>query len=152
MAKFFVRLLVLLILAAAVLGFFAAVAGAEETVRTSCAWVVGVVQFVRGLFAWPSPLSGAQALAGILLLLPFLVLIVIQACHWIFHRSWLRRANRVCYSSQGGNGPICAAKDDCLDRGAFVDHLSEVLSGPYVGNDAFYFALYGEWGSGKTSV
>lgn len=47
--------------------------------------------------------------------------------------------------------PISSFEDDLLKRGPFVDRLCAVLASAPV-NSSNVFALYGEWGSGKTSV
>lgn len=47
--------------------------------------------------------------------------------------------------------PICCAKDDILNRASFANQLAQTIIN-YNQDSSFTIGLYGEWGSGKTSV
>ena len=47
--------------------------------------------------------------------------------------------------------PITKAADDKLNRKSFADNLAQVLL-QYSFPSSFTIGLYGEWGSGKTSL
>ena len=47
--------------------------------------------------------------------------------------------------------PILKASEDKLGRKGFANHMAEAIKS-WKGNDSLCLALYGEWGSGKTSI
>lgn len=47
--------------------------------------------------------------------------------------------------------PITSRSKDLLNRSAFAESLASAIKG-WTGNDSLVIALYGSWGSGKTSV
>ena len=47
--------------------------------------------------------------------------------------------------------PITTASEDILNRGSFADSLAQTLLQSYF-SSSFAIGLYGEWGSGKTSL
>ena len=47
--------------------------------------------------------------------------------------------------------PITKFEDDTLNRGSFAQSLAKVLL-QYSHSSSFSIGLYGEWGSGKTSL
>lgn len=47
--------------------------------------------------------------------------------------------------------PILKASEDKLGRKGFAKHVAEAIKS-WKGNDSLCLALYGEWGSGKTSI
>lgn len=47
--------------------------------------------------------------------------------------------------------PIHRTKEDKLGRKDFAKHMADAIRG-WKGNDSLCLALYGEWGSGKTSI
>ena len=47
--------------------------------------------------------------------------------------------------------PITKARDDILNRSSFAKNLAKVLL-EYSCSSSFSIGLYGEWGSGKTSL
>lgn len=49
------------------------------------------------------------------------------------------------------HGPITSLEDDRLDRGPFIKMLARGLENTYQ-RDSMVIALYGDWGSGKSSV
>ncbi len=47
--------------------------------------------------------------------------------------------------------PIASRKEDLLGRSGFAESLASAIRG-WIGNDSLVVALYGSWGSGKSSV
>lgn len=47
--------------------------------------------------------------------------------------------------------PITSAKEDLLNRSSFAESLAKAIK-DWIGNDSLVLALYGPWGSGKSSV
>lgn len=47
--------------------------------------------------------------------------------------------------------PIGSREEDLLGRASFADSLASAIKG-WKGNDSLVIALYGPWGSGKSSV
>lgn len=47
--------------------------------------------------------------------------------------------------------PIISAKEDRLGRTVFAESLASAIKG-WKGNDSLVIALYGSWGSGKSSI
>jgi predicted KAP-like P-loop ATPase len=47
--------------------------------------------------------------------------------------------------------PISSRNEDLLGRSAFAESLASAIKG-WMGNDSLVIALYGPWGSGKSSV
>ena len=47
--------------------------------------------------------------------------------------------------------PIISAKEDRLGRTVFAESLASAIKG-WKGNDSLVLALYGSWGSGKSSI
>lgn len=47
--------------------------------------------------------------------------------------------------------PIISAKEDLLNRSSFAESLAKAIK-DWIGNDSLVLALYGPWGSGKSSV
>ena len=50
------------------------------------------------------------------------------------------------------DAPIHKWKDDILNRGPFVEVLKTAIMRADVRNGAEYIGVFGEWGTGKTSV
>ena len=47
--------------------------------------------------------------------------------------------------------PIASREEDLLGRSGFAESLASAIKG-WTGNDSLIIALYGSWGSGKSSV
>ena len=47
--------------------------------------------------------------------------------------------------------PITKSTEDTLNRGSFAKNLAKTIS-QYCSSSSFTIGLYGEWGSGKTSL
>lgn len=47
--------------------------------------------------------------------------------------------------------PISTIEEDRLDRGKFVKEFSKAI-GAWKGKDSIVIAIYGDWGTGKTSI
>lgn len=47
--------------------------------------------------------------------------------------------------------PIASREEDLLGRAGFADSLASAISG-WKGNESLVIALYGPWGSGKSSI
>lgn len=47
--------------------------------------------------------------------------------------------------------PIISAQEDLLGRTGFAESLASAIRG-WKGNDSLVIALYGSWGSGKSSI
>lgn len=136
----------------AILGFFYVLGISDETILLWCNTLTDVVRYVRRVFTWPSQMSGAQALAGILILVPAGILVLVQVWHWVFHRHTADMSGRFHYATQQSQDAIEEEESDELGRGPFVKHLASILLGDIAGSHALYIGLHGEWGEGKTSV
>ncbi len=62
-----------------------------------------------------------------------------------------RRQQRPSKHSYSSDRPIGSKKEDVLKRAHFAERLAEDLQS-WDGSDSLVVALYGTWGSGKTSV
>lgn len=47
--------------------------------------------------------------------------------------------------------PITSCSEDLLGRSGFAKSIAAAIKG-WIGNDSLVIALYGSWGSGKTSI
>ena len=47
--------------------------------------------------------------------------------------------------------PITSCAEDLLGRSGFAESIAAAIKG-WTGNDSLVIALYGSWGSGKTSI
>lgn len=141
-------LLRLSLLVLVVFGFFYLLNISDESICSCCEVVVEVSRCVGRVFSWPSRMTGAQALAGILILFPICVLIVVQFWHCVFHRRKTEISGAFNYAGQQSQNAIRTEDEDELGRGPFVRHLMSILSGDIAENHALYIGLHGEWGEG----
>lgn len=135
-----------------VVGFFYLVDISGGVVVAGCGFLSEVWQFICSAFVWPSKLTGAQALAGLIMLLPLGVLVVVQLWHWLVHRHEEKIDGTFQYLEQQSQDAIDNVEDDDLERDLFVRHFASLLVGDIGGRHALYIGLHGEWGEGKTSV
>lgn len=136
----------------ALLGFFSLIDISSASVLACCEWLLGLFKFIYGALSWPSGMTGAQALAGMLILLPLAILVGVQLWHSVFHRGGVAVNGSFKYSAQQSQDPIAVESEDELGREKIVRHIAAIISGDIAGRHAMYLGIHGEWGAGKTSV